>query len=94
VANSFVYAANFLPATTGGRVLPANTLQPKCSYIWELTFSDRIPVHSPGANSDAQLGFQYRTSAPFTTAPEPGTIGLLLVCGTFALACRRNRRMR
>jgi uncharacterized protein (TIGR03382 family) len=92
-ANQFAFVADFLPATTTGLTLPANTLEPAHIYIWQLVFSDRVVVRTPGALSNAQIGFQYSTSAQFTTAdiPEPTSL-FLPAMGLGAVALGRRRR--
>ena len=70
-ANGFVFDAGFQPSTTTSLVLPANTLQPGRQYAYELIFSDRVFVPSPGAIFDAQIGFDVRTMGVFTTAVAP-----------------------
>jgi hypothetical protein len=91
-ANNFAFVANFLPATTTSLTLPANTLQPLHSYNFELSFSDRVVVASPGAEFDSQIGFNLRTSAEFTTAnvPEPASLALFAM-GLGAIAAGRPR---
>jgi hypothetical protein len=87
--NAFVYNGGFLPATTTGVVLPANTLTPGHQFSYELDFSNRDLVPSPGAVFAAQLGFDVRTTGVFTTAaavPEPSAamltgLGMLIGLG-------------
>jgi hypothetical protein len=91
-ANAIVFDAGFLPATTTGLTLPANTLLPSRQYSYELNFSDRVRLPSPGATFDAELGFDVRTTGTFTTAvPGPSSIALTAVAlmGLVALG-RRN----
>lgn len=81
-ANAFVYDAGFLPITTTSVTLPANTLEPGHSFLYEVDFSDRELTPSPGAQFDAQIGFDVRTSGRFNSAaaaaavPEPGVAPL------------------
>jgi hypothetical protein len=91
-ANQFAYVANFLPATTTFLRLPANTLKRAHTYRYELTFSDRVVVPISGAQFSGQIGFQYLTSAQFTTAdiPEPMSL-VLLAMGLGALTLGRRR---
>lgn len=91
---TLAFDAGFLAPTTSGLVLPANTLLPGHDYIYELIFSNRVLVPSPGADLSAQLGFDYRTQGRFTTSavPEPGgavaALGFILVS---ASVLRRRR---
>ncbi len=82
--NSIVFDAGFLPATTTSETIPAGTLLPGGSYTYEVIFSDRIDVPSPGATFEAEIGYDLRTTGTFATAPEPAgwlsaCIGLLVV---------------
>ena len=70
-ANAIVFDAGFQPFTTTSLTLPANTLLPGRQYAYELIYSDRVIVPSPGAEFDAQIGFDVRTMGAFTTAIVP-----------------------
>ncbi len=83
----------FLPGSTPSLTIPAGTLSPGGSYSYELIFSDRETVPSPGATFDAQLLFDTRTDGSFTTVPEPSSLGLLIV-GSFGLGVAMLRRRR
>jgi hypothetical protein len=80
-ANQFVYNAGFLSATTTSVSVAANTLAPGHHFSYELDFSNRDLVPSPGAQFSAQLGFDVRTSGLFASAavPEPSALVLSLV---------------
>lgn len=70
-----VFGANFLSSTTTSIVMPANTLQPNTAYVYDLDYSDRVSVPSPGADFNAILGFDVRTEGNFYTAvPATPTI--------------------
>lgn len=71
LTDSIVFNAGFLPSTTTSETIPAGTLLPYTSYTYELVFSDRLEVPSPGATFQAQLGYDLRTAGTFVTAPEP-----------------------
>jgi hypothetical protein len=92
--SSFVFNSGFLPASTTGLVLPANTLQAGHAYSYELDFSNRLLVPDPGAVFLGQLGFDSRTTGRFSTTavPEPGIaiIGLGLVVSSAAILRRRR----
>jgi hypothetical protein len=94
-ASTVAFAANFLPATTTNLTLPAGTLQPEHNYIFQLDFSDRQVVPSPGATFNAQLGFGLQTSAQFRTAaiPEPASLALFAtaLAATAPAQVRRRR---
>jgi hypothetical protein len=75
--NMLVFDAGFLSPSTAGSIIPAGTLQPNESYTYELIYSDRVLVPSPGAEFEAQLGFDLRTTGTFTTVPEPAAIELI-----------------
>lgn len=78
VSNTIVFNPGFLPATTTGLTLPADTLQSGRLYSYELIFSNRDHVPSPGADFNAIVGFDFRTRGSFTTAiPEPGNLAPL-----------------
>lgn len=86
-----VFEVDFLPPSTTSVTIPANTLTAGHDYQYEIVFSDRVFAPSPGAQFDAQLGFDARTSGLFTaTAPEPTTLlagaALLMAMGRRAKA--------
>ena len=78
-SQSIVFDAGFLPPTTTGETIPAHTLVPNHSYTYEVIFSDRVEVPSPGAVFNAELGFDLRTTGVFATVPEPATWSLAVV---------------
>ena len=90
-SSQLVYNAAFLPSTTTGVTVPANTLTTGTQYEYELIFSDRVLTDSPGAEFQAQLGFDERTTGFFTpgAAPEPSCMGL--IAGGAMLLARRRR---
>ena len=97
----FVYDAGFTPATTPSITIGPNTLLASHNYNYELTFSNRDfdSVASPGAAFSAQIGFDYRTTGNFVTAaataPEPGSLALLLpALGMVGMESRKQRRRR
>ena len=92
--NSIVYDAGFLPATTTSLTLAANTLQPGTQYSYELIFSDRTSVASPGADFNAQLGFDRRTTGVFRTAavPEPASLAITATGALLLIAGLRRGR--
>lgn len=84
----FVFEQGFLPPTTTGIFVPANTLLPGHSFSYELIFSSRVLVPSAGTNFDAQISYDLRTDGQFSTAvPEPGA--WLMLLGGFAVLGRR-----
>ena len=86
-SNMFVYEAAFLPASTTSLFLPANTLTNNHNYQYELIFSNRDLVSSPGASFDASEGFDLRTTGAFISSlnvPEPSA--LLYFVSTFLAA--------
>jgi MYXO-CTERM domain-containing protein len=85
-----IYDAGFQPSTTTSLTLPANTLALDKQYAYQLIFSDRVTAASPGADFDAQIGFDERTTGLFTTAvPEPAGLSLLAL-GGIAMLRRRT----
>jgi hypothetical protein len=95
-ANMFVFNQGFLAPTTTTIVLPANTLDFGHSFSYEVDFSNRDLVPSPGATNPAQPSFDLRTDGDFTTraaalAPEPSTVALLGL-GLLAVAGLRRRK--
>jgi hypothetical protein len=95
LANAFVQLPNsgFLPNTTTGYTLAANTLQANHPYVFEVDYSNRVLVASPGADFDAQIGFDRRTDIDFVTGaavvPEPGSLALI-VLGVLAVGVTRR----
>ena len=89
----FVFSDGFLAPTTTTVALPANTLAYGDNFSYEIDFSNRDLVASPGATNQAQLGFELRTDGNFSTAatpaPEPSTIAL---CGLALLTVALRRR--
>ena len=69
----------FLPASTTSVVIPGGTLAAGHQYDYEIDYSNRDLVASPGATDPAQLGFDVRADGLFTTSavPEPSTVGLI-----------------
>ncbi len=78
---AFVFDAGFLVPTTTSITLPAGTLAYGDTFGYELDYSNRDLVESPGAVFNAQLGFDLRTDGTFTSeqrpVPEPATLALL-----------------
>jgi len=88
-AQQLVFDAGFLPPGTPSITLQPNLLVAGHSYVYEIDFSSRLLVDSPGANFQAQIGYELRTQGQFTTAvPEPAS-WLLLAGGIVAIAARR-----
>lgn len=87
-----VFSAGFLPVTTTGLTLPANTLMPNHDYLYDLNFSDRLRVTSNGAAFPALLSFDTRADGVFTTGavPEPAGLTVLGAVGVALLARRRR----
>jgi hypothetical protein len=89
-AAQWVYDAGFLPPGTPAITLQPNLLVAGHSYVYEIDFSSRLLVDSPGANFQAQIGYELRTQGEFTTAvPEPAS-WLLLAAGIAAIGARRH----
>jgi len=87
---TFVFNDGFLAASTTTVVLPANTLAPGHSFVYELDYSNRDIITGTGGVFSPQLGFDIRTDGTFSTSaiatPEPATaaaglIGLALIAG-------------
>ena len=76
----FVFNDNFLPANQAFEVIPANTLQANHQFSYELIFSSRVTLATPGANQDSEVGYERRATGQFSTAvavvPEPSTLWL------------------
>lgn len=92
--STFAFNDGFLPASTTTVLIPANTLAAGHQFAYEIDYSNRDIVASPGATDPAQLGFDVRTDGLFTTGaavPEPST-ALLLGLGVVAVAARRRLR--
>ncbi|MBV9008306.1 MAG: hypothetical protein JO354_03940 [Verrucomicrobia bacterium] len=94
LTGNVVFSANFLSPSTTSVSMPANTLQPGTAYVFDLDYSDRVLVSSPGADYDATLGFDIRTDGNFTTAiPEPA-VSLFVLAGIGAFLLRRVKKGR
>ncbi len=92
-SGAVVYDAGAQPPTTTGVTLPANTLNPGTGYFYDLIFSDRVTVPSPGADFPAQIGSDKRTEGFFTTAaPEPSGVALLASGALLLAGLRRGRQ--
>ena len=88
-----VVFASILQPTDTGVTLPAGTLLPTHDYVYDLDYSDRVSVASPGAANAAILGFDTRTDGYFTTGvPEPAAAGVLTLAGVMLTG--RQRRWR
>ncbi len=94
--NSYVFNDGFLAATTSSITLSANALAPGDQYIYEIDYSNRDSVPSPGASNPAELGFEVRTQGQFSTAAvsEPSTAGFLGFALVALAATRAGRRFR
>lgn len=95
--STFVVNDGFLSPTTTSETVAANTLTAGNQYEYEIDFSNRDFVPSPGATNPAQLGFDLRTDGLFTTGssvPEPSTVSLvgLGVAAALTFKFRRGRR--
>jgi hypothetical protein len=93
--STFVFDAGFLPAITTSFVLPANMLMPGHDYSYELDYSNRVLVPSPGAVFDGQLGFDVRTTGRFSTSavPEPAVAVTTLGIAVVSASLIRRRRV-
>jgi hypothetical protein len=93
--NASAFNAGFLNPSTTSVTLAANTLTGGDLFGYELDFSNRDLLPSPGAVFQAQLGFDVRTDGTFRAAPaavpEPSTLALL---GVGSLAARISARRR
>jgi len=98
VLGTVVYDAGFLPGSTPGATVGANTLLPDHDYVYQLIDSNRVQLSSPGAGFDGVGGFDRTTTGEFRTAPaatpEPGALALLFSSGIGGglLLHRRRRR--
>jgi PEP-CTERM motif len=94
--NASVFNAGFLNPSTTSVTLAANTLTGGDLFGYELDFSNRDLVPSPGAVFQAQLGFDLRTDGTFRAAPaavpEPSTLALLGVGSLVARISARRRK--
>ena len=74
-----VFNSGFLSSTATGVSVSANTLQSNHDYTYELIYSNRDLLPSPGAVFNAQIGFDLRTQGHFSTVPAPSALAALLV---------------
>ncbi len=89
-----VFNDGFLSPSTTSVTIPAGTFTPGDQYDYEIDFSNRLSIPSPGASNEAQLGFDVRTDGLFTagsSVPEPATITL---CALGLTVLVRKNRMR
>jgi hypothetical protein len=91
--SQFVVDDGFLPPSTTDVMLAANQLAAGHLFAYEVIYSSRVFVPSPGANFDAQIGFELRTQGTFATAvPEPANAALLLAgLGAIGVVLARRR---
>lgn len=94
---NIVFTDGFLPPTTTGVTVPANTLLPNKTYLFELDFSDRLNGRDSVNQVFTEQGFDVRTDGSFTTgaaAPEPGSALLMSVGVGFGFLVRYLRLRR
>ena len=90
----FLLAA-FLPSSTTSVTIPAGTLLPGTSYIWDVDFDSRIQsTDINGSGIPTQQLFDVRTFGTFTTltTPEPASLALLAPVTAFFLLTLKRRR--
>lgn len=91
----FVFNEGFLPADSAVEVIPAHTLQADHQFAYELIFSSRVRLATPGANLDTEVGYERRATGLFSTAvavvPEPSTLWLSLAGAGFTGLLLRHR---
>ena len=94
--NTTVYSSGFLPASSPSVTVAGGTFAPGDMFDYQIDYSNRDTVASPGAQFNASLGFDIHTDGTFTTGaavatPEPSTaalIGFALLAGGVILAAR------
>jgi hypothetical protein len=94
VTGDVIYDAGFLPSTTTGLTLPANTLVPGKQYVYQLIFSDRLIAASPGADFNSQIGFDDRTTGAFTSGATPEPASGVITLTVAGITLLRRRRVR
>jgi hypothetical protein len=93
-SGSSVVYSTFLQTSATSFTVPTGILQPNQSYSAEVIFSSRLNSGiGTWGSVDALAGWDYRTSADFTTVPEPAESALAvgLLVGAFALVRRFSR---
>jgi hypothetical protein len=89
-----VFSDNFASPATTSVVVPAGTLSSDTAYSADLDYSNRETSGSTGFNGVTPFtGFDYNTSASFSTVPEPSSatmLGLVLAGGLVVAARRRT----